>query len=267
VVDFHTPLTSSTLDNIKIVYGAAVARELIDLEIDSDIDITNDNNAGNNNSLDDDFMGKTVNNNDNGLHQPVKLKFSLKGKISNANYSCKKSVCIIFINNRLVDCSSLRKVIESIYSDLLPRYSHPFIYLSLSMPPEHIDVNVHPCKKEVHFMFENELMEAIYTSVSNKLKSSNDSRTFYTQSLLLQNQSGYLISHLDDSKNIDNITTITTTTTNTTTGDNDNCNKDKDGSMLDYGNDNSSDSSNEDNEEGIYLCIYLSIYHYIYLTN
>ena len=39
--------------------------------------------------------------------------------------------------------------LTQIYSDVLPKGSHAFVYLSISIPPSHVDVNVHPTKKEV----------------------------------------------------------------------------------------------------------------------
>lgn len=46
------------------------------------------------------------------------------------------------------------------------------------MPPHHLDVNVHPTKKEVHFLNEDELLIRIHRSITEVLKGSNESRTF-----------------------------------------------------------------------------------------
>lgn len=43
----------------------------------------------------------------------------------------------------------LKKMVENIYITLLPKGSHPFVYLSLEINPQNVDVNVHPTKREV----------------------------------------------------------------------------------------------------------------------
>ena len=43
----------------------------------------------------------------------------------------------------------LKKMVENIYINLLPKGSHPFVYLSLEINPQNVDVNVHPTKREV----------------------------------------------------------------------------------------------------------------------
>ena len=68
---------------------------------------------------------------------------------------------LIFINDRLVDCTGLRKAIEAVYYDLLPMKGKPFVYLNLEVPGPHVDVNVHPTKKEVAFLHEDRLCESI----------------------------------------------------------------------------------------------------------
>lgn len=55
----------------------------------------------------------------------------------------------IVLPERLVDCSTLKKGIEAVYSTCLPKNTHPFVFLSLTLPPHTVDVNVHPTKQEV----------------------------------------------------------------------------------------------------------------------
>ncbi|CAH1258371.1 MLH1 [Branchiostoma lanceolatum] len=149
MAELRTSPTSSTIDNIRTVYGPAVARELIEVKC-------NDS----------------------------RLAFSMKGHISNANYSTKKFIFLLFINHRLVDSTALRKALEAVYSTYLPKNMHPFVYMSVEIMPSHVDVNVHPTKHEVHFLHEDVIIEAIQKQVETSLLGCNSSRTFFTQALL-----------------------------------------------------------------------------------
>lgn len=109
VPDLHTPSTSAssggTLENIRIAYGSSLAKELINFEFSHEYDVSSGCTEG--------------------------LNVTVSGKISNANYSHKKAIYIFFINNRLVDCTAVKKTIETVYADILPRHSFPFVYLSI----------------------------------------------------------------------------------------------------------------------------------------
>ncbi|OXA37201.1 DNA mismatch repair protein Mlh1 [Folsomia candida] len=147
--EIRTPANSSILDNIKIIYGAAIARELIQVSCDDSV-----------------------------------TKFKMQGYVSNVNYSTKKSMFTLFINHRLVDSTGLRKSVEAVYSNYLPKGMHPFAYLSIEVEPRNVDVNVHPTKHEVHFLHEDAIISSITAAIENLLLGANESRTFLVQSLL-----------------------------------------------------------------------------------
>lgn len=129
------------------------------------------------------------------------LKVKIKGYVSNSNFSAKKQIFILFINDRLVDSQGkirlnillfsvltfffvilgLRKAVDQVYSIYLAKGSHPFIYLSLNLNPLNVDVNVHPTKHEVHFLHEDKVIDKVVDVIQDKLSGSNTSRTFYTQ--------------------------------------------------------------------------------------
>lgn len=69
--DINTPQNSNTVDNIKILYGVSIARELIEFSIENQ-----------------------------------QYKFKAKSYMTNVNYSTKKMQFFLFINHRLVDCQS-----------------------------------------------------------------------------------------------------------------------------------------------------------------
>ncbi|ELU13964.1 hypothetical protein CAPTEDRAFT_223290 [Capitella teleta] len=105
----------------------------------------------------------------------------MNGWVSNANYSIKKCTMLLFINHRLVDSTALRKAIEAVYAVYLPKNMHPFLYISLEIAPQNIDVNVHPTKHEVHFLHEDSVIESVQKCIDARLLGSNASRTYFTQ--------------------------------------------------------------------------------------
>ncbi|CAG9861631.1 unnamed protein product [Phyllotreta striolata] len=147
--DIRTPQGSTQVENIQIIYGNTIARELVEFSSENE-----------------------------------RFQFTAKGYISNVNYSSKKFNFLLFINHRLVDCQSLKKCIDQVYSTYLPKNTHPFVYLSLELDPNNIDINVHPTKHEVHFLNQEQIIESIVTDMENKLLSSSSSRTFYAQAKL-----------------------------------------------------------------------------------
>jgi DNA mismatch repair protein MutL len=57
----------------------------------------------------------------------------------------------IFINKRLIRDRLLIHAITEAYRNVIPPTSYPVVLLFLEMPPEEVDVNVHPAKTEVRF--------------------------------------------------------------------------------------------------------------------
>ena len=85
-----------------------------------------------------------------------------EGKVSSVNYGSKKSfMFILFINHRLVESSSLKKMVKDVYSRVLSKGKSGFVYLSLSLNPVNVDVNVHPTKLLVRFRHEEQIVSKI----------------------------------------------------------------------------------------------------------
>ncbi|MWG36805.1 DNA mismatch repair endonuclease MutL [Halomarina oriensis] len=57
----------------------------------------------------------------------------------------------VAVNGRPVGNTALRTAVESGYGTLLPESRHPVVALSVEVPPNAVDQNVHPAKREVRF--------------------------------------------------------------------------------------------------------------------
>jgi DNA mismatch repair protein MLH1 len=140
---------ATTIDRIRQIHGSAVANELVEVKSKSD-----------------------------------RWGFKATGHVSNANYSVRRTTILLFINHRSVESSAIKKAVEQTYTAFLPKGGHPFIYLSLEIEPHRVDVNVHPTKREVNFLHEEEIIEIICDQIREALGKVDTSRTFMTQSLL-----------------------------------------------------------------------------------
>lgn len=67
----------------------------------------------------------------------------------------------LFINGRWVQSRPLQDALEVGYRSLLPKGKHPLLVLYLDLPPEEVDVNVHPAKTEVRLVREDEVVAAL----------------------------------------------------------------------------------------------------------
>ncbi len=58
---------------------------------------------------------------------------------------------VLLVNRRVVQDRILAAAVKAAYQGLLPRGRHPVVVAYLTLPPEQVDVNVHPTKAEVRF--------------------------------------------------------------------------------------------------------------------
>ena len=57
----------------------------------------------------------------------------------------------VFVNQRLVRDRLILHALTEAYRNIIPPTSFPVVLLFLEMPPQEVDVNVHPAKTEVRF--------------------------------------------------------------------------------------------------------------------
>jgi DNA mismatch repair protein MLH1 len=143
------PATATIKDRIRQLHSSTVANELVELKV-----------------------------------KDARWGFTCDGWISTANYSAKRTGMLLFINHRSVESAVIKKSVEQTYATFLPKGGHPFFYLSLEIEPERVDVNVHPTKREVHFLNEDEIVAMICDEIRTSLSKVDTSRSFMTQSLL-----------------------------------------------------------------------------------
>jgi DNA mismatch repair protein MutL len=77
---------------------------------------------------------------------------------------------LFFVNGRLVRDRLLQHALMAAYETLLPRGRYPGAVLSLDLPAEEVDVNVHPTKLEVRFRNGQAVHEAIGRAVRDGLQ-------------------------------------------------------------------------------------------------
>ncbi len=75
----------------------------------------------------------------------------------------------IFVNKRLIRDRLLLHAITEAYRNVIPPTSSPVVLLFLEMPPEEVDVNVHPAKTEVRFRQQNLVHDFVRDSLRTAL--------------------------------------------------------------------------------------------------
>jgi DNA mismatch repair protein MutL len=74
------------------------------------------------------------------------------------------------VNKRPVRCHLTYKALEYAYSDLIPRGRHPLAVVAIEIDPQHVDVNIHPTKKEIKYSQGNDVYTAIQRALMQALR-------------------------------------------------------------------------------------------------
>jgi DNA mismatch repair protein MutL len=84
----------------------------------------------------------------------------------------------IFVNKRLIRDRLLLHAITEAYRNVIPPTSFPVVLLFLEMPPEEVDVNVHPAKTEVRFRQQSLIHDFVRDSLRTALVQSRPAAGF-----------------------------------------------------------------------------------------
>ena len=80
-----------------------------------------------------------------------------------------RSYITLLVNHRWVYDRSIAYAVEQAYQGTLPDRRYPIAVIDIAIPPEQVDVNSHPSKREVRFRSENRLFSAVQRAVRDAL--------------------------------------------------------------------------------------------------
>jgi len=84
-----------------------------------------------------------------------------------------RSDITFFANRRWIQDNSLTYAVSEAYRTLLPQRRYPVVVLNIELPPEDVDVNIHPTKREVRFRRARDVFAAVQRAVRAGLLSAS----------------------------------------------------------------------------------------------
>ena len=78
-----------------------------------------------------------------------------------------------FVNRRFIKSSYLHHAVSSAFQDLIQEGTHPTYFLFIDVPPNSIDINIHPTKTEIKFEDERMVYSIIRVAVKHALGQHN----------------------------------------------------------------------------------------------
>lgn len=160
----------------KLIYALAISNPQISIKYirDNRVDFHTNNEGLDNiisNLLDENLK-------DNLIQLSITSDlYKVSGFISNSSYyRGNRSLQYLYVNNRYVYNESVTKCIENEYNSLIPNSRFPAFFVFIETSSRNIDVNIHPNKKEIKFVYEEALLELLTNSISKALYENNNIR-------------------------------------------------------------------------------------------
>ena len=106
-----------------------------------------------------------------------KENISLTGFISRPEFTKSNSKSIyLFVNKRFVRDNSVTHAVLSAYRQIIEPRRYPAAVLFLDLPPEDVDVNVHPAKMEVRFKDSHSVYDLVSKTIAQSLAGAETSK-------------------------------------------------------------------------------------------
>jgi DNA mismatch repair protein MutL len=106
-----------------------------------------------------------------------KESLMLKGFISRPEFTKSNSKSVyLFVNKRFVRDNSVTHAVLSAYRQVIEPRRYPAAVLFLDLPPEDVDVNVHPAKMEVRFKDSHGVYDLVSKTIAQSLAGAETSK-------------------------------------------------------------------------------------------
>ncbi len=106
--------------------------------------------------------------------------FRLSGFVSKPELQkLNRNSTYVFANGRLIRDRLILHALSEAYRNIIPPTSFPVVLLFLELPPQEVDVNVHPAKTEVRFRQQSFVHDFVRDSVRTALMNARPAASFY----------------------------------------------------------------------------------------
>jgi len=138
----------------------------------------------------DRFLGEDFLNNAISFYEDYSdAEIKLHGYISIPTYNRTiRNKIFTFVNKRLINDYTINQWIRQGYFNTLPHGINPSVILFIEVPPQYIDVNIHPSKSQIRFSDERFISNAVIQSIRNTIKNSRSSNM---KNKLINNKNTY----------------------------------------------------------------------------
>ena len=144
-VALSTPGNGNLLDALSAIYGTELTDSLLNLSLDA-------------------------------------ADLKLRGYVTKPNIlKSYRSWQTFIINGRVVESRTIAKAVDEAYKSLIPKTGFPLAVLTLEVPQNSIDVNVHPQKIEIKFENEGTIFKAAYYAVREAVEGKSDAEHDLTE--------------------------------------------------------------------------------------